>query len=241
MLDENTLVVAYDNKRGENRGKMKRGEILDARRASGTGDCIDCRQCVSVCPTGIDIRNGVQMECVHCTACIDACDSVMDKVGLPQGLIRYASLNSIEKNQPFRFTARMGAYATVLTALVALFLLLVFTRPAVEAIFLRAPGALFIPTENGKVENLYTLKLVNKTMRDLPIELKLEGSSGRLEVMGREKLVVPAGKLTETSVLIEMNPAMLEKSNSKLVVGIYSNGKLMQRVKTTFVGPRKEG
>ena len=135
----------------------------------------------------------------------------------------------------------MGVYATVLTALIALFLLLVFTRPAVEAIFLRAPGALFIPTENGKVENLYTLKLVNKTMRDLPIELKLERSEGRLEVMGREKLVVPAGKLAETSVLIELDPTTLGSSNSKLVVNVYSNGKLMQRVKTTFGGPRKDG
>src|SRR5262249_35665150 len=158
----------YDHKRGEKRGRLLREQPVVNRIAAGFGDCIDCHQCVAVCPTGIDIRNGVQMECVHCTACIDACDAVMDKVGSPRGLIRYASLNSIESGKPFRFTARMGIYAGVLCALITLFLVLVFTRPAVEAILLRAPGGLYQTTASGKIENLYTLKLVNKTMRQLP-------------------------------------------------------------------------
>ena len=238
MLDENTMVVAYDHKRGEQRGKLQRNEPLVQRIAGGHGDCIDCHQCVTVCPTGIDIRNGVQMECVHCTACIDACDTVMDKVGSPRGLIRYASLNSIEKGEPFRFTLRMKAYAVVLTGLIALFLTLVFTRSAVEAMFLRAPGSLFMQTTDGRIENLYTLKLVNKTMRELPVELKLEGSPGQLEVMGEKNLLVPAGKLLETSVLIQLQPADLTGGTTKLKVGVYSSGKLMQTVKTVFVGPR---
>jgi len=239
MLDENTMVVAYDHKRGEKRGKLRRDELLVKRIASGQGDCIDCHQCVAVCPTGIDIRNGVQMECVHCTACIDACDTVMDKVGTPRGLIRYASLNSIEKGEPFRFTSRMKLYAVVLTGLVALFLTLVFTRAAVEAMFLRAPGSLFMQTAEGNIENLYTLKLVNKTMHDLPVELKLEGGAGQLDVMGDKNLIVPAGKLLETSVLIQFPPAALAGATTKLRVGVYANGKLMQTVKTVFVGPRK--
>ncbi|MCC6823403.1 MAG: 4Fe-4S dicluster domain-containing protein, partial [Verrucomicrobia subdivision 3 bacterium] len=240
MLDENTMIVAYDHKRGEQRGKLQRNEPLVRRIAGGHGDCIDCHQCVAVCPTGIDIRDGVQMECVHCTACIDACDTVMDKVGSPRGLIRYASLNSVEKGEPFRITPRMKLYAVVLTGLIALFLALVFTRSAVEAMFLRAPGSLFMATADGKIENLYTLKLVNKTMRDLPVELKLEGPVGQLEVMGNKNLVVPAGKLAETSVLIQLTPATLTGATTKLRVGVYSNGKLMQTVKTVFVGPRKE-
>jgi len=238
MLDENSMVVAYDYKRGEKRGPLKRDQPLVYRLATGTGDCIDCNQCVNVCPTGIDIRNGVQMECVHCTACIDACDAVMDKVSAPRGLIRYASLNSIEKGERFRFTPRMRLYAVVLGGLIALFLVLVFTRPAVEAIFLRAPGALFVPTGSNRIENLYTLKLVNKTMRDLPVELKLEGIVGDLEVMGEKNLVVPAGKLTETSVLIELNTTNLTGATTKLKVGVYTGGKRVQTVKTVFVGPR---
>jgi cytochrome c oxidase accessory protein FixG len=238
MLDENSLVVAYDYKRGEKRGKLLRDQPLLQRTAAGAGDCIDCNQCVNVCPTGIDIRNGLQMECVHCTVCIDACDSVMKKIHRPPGLIRYASLNSIENRVPIRFTARMGVYAAVLTALITLFLVLVLTRPAVEAIFLRAPGALFQQTEDGRIENLYTLKLINKTMRDLPVELKLEGLPGNLQVMGEQNIVVPAAKLTQTSVLIELDAANLTGANTKLEVGIYSNGKRLQRVKTAFAGPR---
>ncbi|HEX5218728.1 MAG TPA: cytochrome c oxidase accessory protein CcoG [Verrucomicrobiae bacterium] len=239
MLDENSMVVAYDYKRGEKRGRLKHNQPLVHRLAQGMGDCIDCHQCVNVCPTGIDIRNGVQMECLHCTACIDACDAVMDKVSSPRGLIRYASLNSIEKGERFRFTPRMRLYAVVLAGLIGLFLVLVFTRPAVEAIFLRAPGALFVETAGNRIENLYTLKLVNKTMRDLPVELKLEGVEGNLEIMGEKNLVVPAGKLTETSVLIELSSTNLTGATTKLKVGVYTGGKRVQTVKTVFVGPRK--
>ncbi len=238
MLDENSMLVAYDHKRGEKRGRLDREKSLVHRIAAGFGDCIDCQQCVAVCPTGIDIRNGVQMECVHCTACIDACDAVMDKVGSPRGLIRYASLNSIETGKPFRFTARMGIYAGVLCALITLFLVLVLTRPAVEAILLRAPGGLYQTTADGKIENLYTLKLVNKTMRRLPVDLKLENIPGTLQVMGDENIEVPPAKLAETSVLIALDPSKLTGPTTNLKIGVYSNGKLLQRVSTGFVGPR---
>jgi polyferredoxin len=163
----------------------------------------------------------------------------MDKVGSPRGLIRYASLNSIEKGEPFRFTPRMRLYAGVLAGLIALFLVLVFTRPAVEAIFLRAPGALFSQSASGRVENLYTLKLVNKTMRELPVELRLENVAGQLEVMGDKRLVVPAGQLAETSVLIHLDHAALTGPTTRLLVGVYSEGKRVQTIKTVFVGPRK--
>jgi polyferredoxin len=148
-------------------------------------------------------------------------------------------LNSIEKGEPFRITPRMKLYAVVLTGLITLFLTLVFTRSAVEAMFLRAPGSLFMQTADGKIENIYTLKLVNKTMRDLPVELRLEGVAGQLEVMGEKNLVVPAGKLKETSVLIKLDPATLTDATTKLKVGVYADGKRMQTVKTVFVGPRK--
>src|SRR6185369_16230546 len=143
MLDENTMVVAYDHKRGEKRAPWKRGQTIELRQAQGEGDCVNCRACVSVCPTGIDIRNGTQMECVHCTACIDACDNTMERIGRPRGLIRYGSLNSIERGEKFKFTPRMGLYLVAITALAGVLGILVFTRCDVETMLLRAPGALF--------------------------------------------------------------------------------------------------
>jgi len=239
MLDENSMVVAYDHKRGEKRAPLHRDQPHDQRVAAGLGDCVACRQCVAVCPTGIDIRNGTQMECVNCTACIDACDTIMDKVGRPHGLIRLASLNNIEHGGQQRFTARMKLYAGILGALIALFLFLVFTRAGVETTLLRAPGTLFQQTAEGRIQNLYTIKVINKTSRDLPVELKLENLSGTVRVMGASPLVAPRENLAQTSVLIELDPAVLTGNSTKLKVGVYSNGKLLETVATGFVGPRK--
>ena len=238
-IDDNTLVVAYDYKRGEKRAPLSKGQGAAARRAEGLGDCVSCRACVAVCPTGIDIRNGTQMECVHCTACIDACDQIMDKVGRPRGLIRYASLNSIERGTKFRFTPRMALYLAVLGALGALLAVLVFTRTDVESILLRAPGSLFQQLPDGRIENLYTLKVVNKTAREIPIELKLENAPGEIRVMGAGPLVAPKENLAQTSVLIILDRRTVPESSRKLVIGVYSKGKRLETVKTVFVGPRK--
>ena len=238
MIDENTMIVAYDHKRGEKRGHLHSEASPAQRQQEKLGDCIDCHQCVAVCPTGIDIRNGMQMECIHCTACIDACDQVMEKIGQPPGLIRYASLNSIERNVPFRFSPRMGLYTAILTALVAIFFTLIFTRPDVEAVVLRAPGSLYMTAAEGQIENLYTLKLINKTMRDLSVELKLENVPGVIEIMGDKNLRVAPGKLTETAILIQLAPATLAHGNARLTLGVYSSGKKIQTVKTDFIGPR---
>jgi cytochrome c oxidase accessory protein FixG len=238
ILDENTMVVAYDHRRGETRAPLHRHQTFVNRIAEGLGDCINCRQCVAVCPTGIDIRNGTQMECVNCTACIDACDAVMQQIGRPPGLVRYASYNSIEKGLPFRFTARMGLYSAVLSALVGLFLILLFTRTDVQSIFLRAPGALFQQMPDGKISNLYTLKILNKIHRDLPIDLRLENSSGQLTLMGSDHFVAPKEDLAETSVLIAIDPAQLPSHKTKLRVGVYSKGERLETINTIFIGPR---
>lgn len=239
MLDENTMVVAYDHKRGEGRSKAVRGQSPAERAAAGLGDCVDCVQCVAVCPTGIDIRNGTQMECVNCTSCIDACDNVMSRLQRPRGLIRYASLNSIERGEKFRFTGRMRIYSVVLLALVSLFMFLVFTRASIDATLLRAPGALYLTTGNGNIENLYLLKLVNKTIHDLPVELRLENMKGEVKVMGvAGPLVVPREQLATTSVLIELPAKSMTGHNTKLLVGVYSGDKRIDVVKTVFIGPR---
>jgi len=240
VIDENTMVVAYDYKRGEHRGHLHRGQKLAHRQSVGLGDCIDCRQCVRVCPTGIDIRNGTQMECVNCTACIDACDGIMEKVGRPRGLIRYASLNSIERGQPFRFTPRMGAYLFVVCALATILGILVFTRAAVQTTLLRAPGALFQQAGDGNISNLYVLKVVNKSTRDIPVELQLQKPQGKLMLMGgSHQLLVPKEQIAQTSVLIELPPASLKGSTVPLTIGVYSEGKRLERVDTIFIGPRQ--
>lgn len=238
LLDENTIVVAYDYKRGEKRGRLKRSQSAEQRQAGGTGDCINCLACVHVCPTGIDIRNGTQMECVHCTACIDACDAVMDKIGRPRGLIRYASLNGIEQGERLHVTPRLGGYGVLLLALIGVWSFLVFTRADVETTLLRAPGALFQEMPDGHFSNLYTVKVVNKTSRSMPVDFKLENIRGDLQVMG-ESIVVPPQGLTETSILIDLDRSVLKSGSTPLVVGVYSHDRRLQTIKTSFIGPRK--
>jgi cytochrome c oxidase accessory protein FixG len=238
LLDENSIVVAYDYKRGEKRGALRQGQKFGERRYAGFGDCVACHQCVAVCPTGIDIRNGTQMECVHCTACIDACDAVMARVGSPRGLIRYASLNGIERGERLRLTPRLKGYAVILLALAAGLGFMIFTRTDVETTLLRASGALFQQMPDGRFSNLYTVRVVNKTSREMPVELRLESPAGDLRVMGRD-LVVPPQKLIETSVLIELDPAALKSGTTPLVVGVYSNGRRIQTLPTAFIGPRQ--
>ena len=238
LVDENTILVAYDHRRGEKRAPARRGQNLADRRLAGLGSCVACNRCVTVCPTGIDIRNGVQMECVQCTACIDACDSVMDKLGAPRGLIRYASINGIERHEPLRFTPRLAAYSMVLTVLAAVLGLMLCLRSDVEATVLRAPGSLFQQMPDGRFSNLYTVRLVNKTSRAMPIELRLEQPAGSLKVMGQDNVLVPPEMLSENSVLIELDPAAMQSGATPLVVGVYSDGRKLQTLKTAFIGPR---
>ena len=238
LLDENTIVVAYDYKRGEKRGRLRRDENRVQRSGRGDRDCIDCFKCVTVCPTGIDIRNGTQMECVNCTACIDACDEVMDKIRRPRGLIRFASLNGIEKGEPLRITPRIIGYCVILVLLGAGLLTLLLTRSDVDVTLLRAPGALFQQSPEGKISNLYLLKLTNKTQRTIPVEFKLENLQGSLTVLGGE-LNLPAEKQSSASVLMELSAEKLASGNTPVQVGVYSGGKRIDTLKTIFIGPRK--
>jgi cytochrome c oxidase accessory protein FixG len=239
LLDENSIVVAYDYKRGEKRGPWRRGQSLEQRRGASFGDCIACWQCVSVCPTGIDIRNGTQMECVHCTACIDACDAVMARIGRPRGLIRYASLNGIECGERLKMTPRLIGYTTLLLGLVGLFSFLVFTRADVQTTVLRAQGALFQKMPDGHFSNLYTVRVLNKTSRTIPIQLKLENVRGNLQVMGQE-LVAPPQQHSETSLLVNLDPGVMKPGTTPLVIGVYSEGRRLETLKTSFIGPREE-
>jgi len=238
LLDTNSLLVAYDRGRGEQRGPLHRDRGHDARRASGLGDCIDCRRCVAVCPTGIDIRDGTQMECIHCTACIDACDAVMDKVGRPRGLVRFASQDHLERGEPQRFTRRMGMYSVLLAALVGLFLWLVLSRSPVETTFLRVSGSLYQTLPDGRIRNLFSVRMINKSHRPLPVEVRLENLPGSLQLMGATNPVVPVGQYLQTSALVDLEASRLAGSTTALEIGIYSEGRRLERVSTQFSGPR---
>lgn len=236
LLDEHSIVVAYDYKRGERRGRWRRDQTPAQRAAEGLGDCIDCGRCVEVCPTGVDIRNGTQMECVHCTACMDACDAVMDRIGRPRGLIRYASLNGIERGERLRLTPRMLLYSAVLVGLLCALGGILATRSPVDVTLLRAPGSLFQRTPEGRISNLYQLKIVNKTSAPMPVELRLEEPAGRLTVFG-SPLQVPAADLLETSVLVELEPDQIVASPLSIKVGVYQPGRRLSTIRTAFLGP----
>ena len=236
LLDDQSINVAYDFVRGEGtqgRKKLRKGED---RSAAGHGDCIDCKQCVQVCPTGIDIRNGTQLECINCTACIDACDAIMDRTGYDRGLIRYASEDSIEKGEPFRFTPRMIAYTSILTILLIVLTTLLFLRNDIEAVVLRLPGQTFQTTDTT-IKNVYTFKLINKTTEPIEaVRMDLISHKGTVSVVGGT-LSVPKQGLKEGTVFIEIDKKDLHSSKEKIQIGIYAKDALIETATTNFTGP----
>ncbi len=239
LLDNKSIVVAYDHKRGEGENGRKKFRKNEDRSALGNGDCIDCMQCVHVCPTGIDIRNGTQLECVNCTACIDECDTIMEKVNLPKGLIRYASEDNIEKKAKFKFTPRLKGYSAVLFILVGILAGMLFLRNEVEATILRLPGQLYEHKEDNIISNVYTYKLVNKTSKNIDdISFKLLSHKGTIELVRHDNFTVPAQELAEGTLFIEINNSTLNGDKDKLKIGIFSKDKLIETTTARFLGPR---
>ena len=237
LLDNKSIVVAYDYKRGEKKEGRAKFRKNENREISGKGDCIDCSQCVQVCPTGIDIRNGTQLECVNCTACIDACNNMMDAVDLPRGLIRYASEENIKMKKKFMFTPRIKGYATVLFILISFLSGMLFLRSDVEANILRLPGQLYEHKENNVIRNVFTYKLINKTSRDFEnVQFKLMSHKGSIITVKENSILVPANGLAEGTLFIEIERAGLEKD--KLKIAIYNGNRLIETTGTTFLGPR---
>lgn len=240
LLDNQSIVVAYDHKRGESENGRKKFRKNEDREALGHGDCIDCFQCVHVCPTGIDIRNGTQLECVNCTACIDECDTIMEKINLPKGLIRYASEDNIEKKEPFKFTARLKGYTAVLVILVGILAGMLALRNDVEARILRLAGQLYEHKDNNVISNVYTYKLVNKTTEPIEnISFKVRGKKGSINtVSNTDVFIVPAQGLAEGTLFIEMNQGDLSGDKNKLMIEVYSGKKLIETTTVSFLGPR---
>ncbi|WP_062061559.1 cytochrome c oxidase accessory protein CcoG [Aquimarina longa] len=239
LLDSKSIVVAYDYKRGEKDSGRARFKKNEDRPSTGKGDCIDCFQCVHVCPTGIDIRNGTQLECVNCTACIDACDHMMEKVNLPKGLIRYASEDNIAKKAKFTFTPRLKGYSAVLVILTGVFLGMSFLRNDVEANILRLPGQLYERKENNIISNVYTYKLVNKTTLKIEdIHFELLSHKGKIELVTHQNFNIPEQGLSEGTLFIEINGAALKGDKDRLKIGVYSKNELIETTTTAFLGPR---
>ena len=233
LLDSKSIIVGYDYVRGEGRGKFRKNED---RKEAGKGDCIDCNQCVDVCPTGIDIRNGTQLECINCTACIDACNAIMDRSGFDRGLIRYASEDEIEKKEKFKFNARLIAYSSILIILLGILIAMLFLRNDVEATILRLPGQTFQSTETT-IKNIYTVKLINKTTEDInDVSIELISHKGKIMMVGGHLNVKKQG-LKEGSLFIEIDRKDLKSSTEDLEIGIYSKGKLIDKTTTNFAGP----
>jgi len=231
LLDRNSMIVAYDHKRGEPRGKFKKD------RDAGAGDCIDCFQCVKVCPTGIDIRNGLQLECVGCTACIDACNHMMEKTGRPLDLIRYASESGISDGEPLRYTLRMKLYTGLLCVLLSILSALLISRKDVDATIMRAPGMLYQERGADSVSNLYNIKVANKTTRNIPLQLRLEERSGRVDVIGGRAIPLKKEEEGAGTFFVVLPRATIDERKTVLHLGLYEGNKKIDEIRTNFLGP----
>jgi cytochrome c oxidase accessory protein FixG len=234
MLDKNSIVVAYDYIRGEPRGKMKKEETKPL------GDCIDCKACVHVCPTGIDIRNGTQLECVNCTACIDACDDIMIKVNKPTGLIRYASENNIAKGTKLKFSGRIIAYTLVLLALLTLLIFTFVNHSVVDASILRTPGQFYQENPDGTISNLYNFKVANKQNKVMDIKFELDHHAGSIKIVGNDKIVIDAGSEKQGQLFIIMPQNVKMEKKQKLKIKLMNNGEEIETISTTFMAPVTE-
>ena len=255
LLDKNSIVVAYDHKRGEPRGKLKKADDHDCKctdcKEEGAcksiaekfaaytkqGDCIDCFACVRVCPTGIDIRNGTQLECVNCTACIDACDDIMVKVDKPKGLIRYASENSITNGVKLKFNARIKAYTTVLVLLISLLTFLLASRTDLDVTLMRTSGMTYTNLPDGRLSNLYNLKLVNKTHEDIDFTLKLENLPGEIELVGSGGLKIKKEDYAQLQFFVKLNKENVSNWKTEVKIGMYESDKKIKTIKAKFIGP----
>jgi len=204
---------------------------------SSVGDCIDCKLCVHVCPTGIDIRDGTQLECTNCTACMDACDAVMAKIDRPLGLIRYDSMTGIETGRRKIFTTRVWAYTGVLVALLALDVFLIARRGVVETIILRSPGQLYQQKSDTHLTNLYTYVIINKSARELPVHLQMGTPGPHLQMVGKEPTSIPKGERLEGAFFVQMAQDELTGRKTAIRIEVISNGKKIDEVETNFMGP----
>ena len=238
LLDRNSMIVAYDHKRGEPRGKYKKDPVA----ALNQGDCIDCFQCVKVCPTGIDIRNGTQMECVGCTACIDACDAMMEAIHRPKGLVRYASEAGISEGKKLRYTGRMKFYTLILIILTGILALLLISRKDIDGTIIRTKGLTYQERGTDSLSNLFNIKVINKTIQDMPVTLRLEGEAarfGKIELVGASSIHLKQEDQATGSFFIVLPRSFVNTRKMKLKIGLYNGENKVTALSTNFTGPFK--
>ncbi|MDV5861766.1 cytochrome c oxidase accessory protein CcoG [Pseudomonas mendocina] len=234
MFDQDTLIVSYDPRRGEKRGPRKKDADY---KAQGLGDCIDCKMCVQVCPTGIDIRDGLQIECIGCAACIDACDDIMDKMNYPKGLISYTTEHNLSGRKTRLLRPRLIGYAVALVAMIGLFAWAVATRPLVELDVLK-DRVLFRENERGYIENVYTLKIMNKAQRDMTYVITADGLDG-LVYEGKREVRALAGEVYSFPVELSIAPEKLPSSANNIVFHVQSadDPSIKNDADSRFIGP----
>ena len=233
LLDDNSINVMYDYVRGEPRSPIRK----QATEVPPKGDCVDCGLCVQVCPTGIDIRNGTQMECVNCTACIDACDEVMVKVDRPTGLIRYASENSIKQGFQKLFTGRVKGYTFVLMLLVAAFVSLIATREDLEGTITRFPGMTYQARPDGKVSNLYNITLINKTFEPQSVTIVSMADGMKVEIVGDTNWVLEPQTKFEGRFFLVKEQSDVKVPQEKVHLVLSAEGVEFDDIETNFMAP----
>jgi len=237
LLDENSVLVAYDYIRGERKEGRSKFRKNENRAELGKGDCIDCNQCVNVCPTGIDIRNGTQLECVNCTACMDACDFMMDKVGLDKGLIRYDSEKGIKSGVDFNLTARAKAYIILMFVILGLLIGLLFARNDVEATVLRVKGTTYQKLRNKMYSNLYDVTLINKTSDTLSLKMKIIEGDATVETIGGNVVILETGVQIHRRIMVQMHKSKLTGFKTPITIGVFEGKELIEEAEVNFSGP----
>ncbi|KRW65013.1 (Fe-S)-binding protein [Pseudomonas sp. TTU2014-105ASC] len=234
MFDKDTLIVSYDPRRGEKRGPRKKDADY---KAMGLGDCIDCTMCVQVCPTGIDIRDGLQIECIGCAACIDACDAIMDKMNYPRGLISYTTEHNLSGQKTHLMRPRLIGYAVALAAMMGLFAYAVYDRPLVKLDVLK-DRVLYRENEQGNIENVYTLKVMNKAQHERTFVIEASGLDG-LVYEGRSEIRAEAGELVTIPVELSIAPENLPSSTNEIVFHVRSvdDDSINDNADSRFIGP----
>ena len=234
MFDKDTLIVSYDTQRGERRGPRKKTADY---KAQGLGDCIDCTLCVQVCPTGIDIRDGLQIECIGCAACVDACDAVMDKMGYPRGLVGYTTEHNLSGEKTHLLRPRLIGYAMALVAMMGLFSFALANRPLVKLDVLK-DRVLFRENEQGHIENVYTLKIMNKAQKDQTYVIEAKGLDG-LIYEGRREVRAVAGEVVNLPVELSIPAEKLPSSTNEISFHIRSvdDPSINDDADSRFIGP----
>ena len=239
MFDPDTLVITYDAERGEPRGASKKGADPKA-----LGDCVDCELCVVVCPTGIDIRNGQQYECIGCGACIDACDPVMDKVGKPRGLIRYTTENALAKHFSTKdvvshiLRPRIILYTTILVAITVASIWSLATRVPLKVDIIRDRSVLAREADDGRIENVYNLKIMNTTEEAKRYAVSVEGMEG-IELLGEPIVEVASAENHEVTVVVRVPPQSGKKGANQIYFDIkaLNHDKIAVHEKASFLMP----